>query len=846
MRTISLFLFLIIANQLFAGQHPEYHSLDSNDPIAFDGKHIIYQNQQITLGPTAFFIDGQLSDAEAAQYDFVFNSINEAAKELTNGTEQNPMTLYIAPWVYWIDNPDDPEVRVPKENDSAPFGLEIECQWLKFQGLNQHAGNVILASNRGQTMGAKGNFTMFKIMGDGLSSENITFGNYCNIDLVFPLNPTLNRDKRGSAIVQAQLAWVEGDKIVARNTRFISRLNLLPFCGGERTLFDSCHFECTDDALAGRGIYLNCTFGFYSSKPFAITEKTGAVFLNCDITSYTRGEQYFVKWFGQMAVIDCRMQATNVDYWGWRQDLETASLYYDYNNQLNGKGTLIGSKDPFFTIDLTNKAALKAYRFEYQNQVIYNTYNLLKGTDDWDPMNIKEMVLSAEKEMGELLTQLPTQLTLSVTQSALETGKDSALLTAKVYTFDALENNSQSITWSVAGNNKNLITLQVNDDHTCTVIPTNSNDETADVIVVAETGSGLKAASKLSIAPAYIAPPEFKSNPVISKAKNQLIVDYKLDMKYEDQSLISWYRCSNAAGDNAIKVAVSRFNEPLKTYALSTADVGYYLMATVEPKHLRCNAGAAISYIYPEPINNEDVIYTNKYVVDLASLPTDYQDKVIPGFWTVDCFKPLDTDEYKEWAADTLKNSWYYGSGINGAANDTGLIQATKGARLRYTPVASKFTDMKVSFTVCPAKTAGQGFSSARAQYMDICIKFDTKNLTGFALRLIRTTKYGDAIDCMFMKYENGVATPIGEPVSTSCYRSPCSVSLEITGKKLTAHMQTSISYFEQVERPEVKPVVDMEISVEPNAFGGFGIQHTGTVGSGASLIKDLKLEWGE
>ncbi len=164
---------------------------------------------------------------------------------------------------------------------------------MKFQGLSNDPTNVVLACNRGQTIGAKGNFTMFRFFGNGTAAENITFGNYCNVDLNYPLLPKLNRKKRASAIVQAQLIICDGDKILARNSRFVSRLNLCPFVGGKRVLFDRCHFESTDDALCGTGVYLNCTLDFYSSKPFYRTNGTGAVFLNCDITSYVKDRAVF-------------------------------------------------------------------------------------------------------------------------------------------------------------------------------------------------------------------------------------------------------------------------------------------------------------------------------------------------------------------------------------------------------------------------------------------------------------------------------------------------------------------------------------------------------------------------
>ncbi len=843
-------MLLVTCMQVFmlvnAGLKSHYKSLDPNNPISFHGSYFIYKNQKIDLGPKAFFIDGQLSDQETAAYDFVYNSVNEAVRHVVDGTEEEPMVLYMAPYVYWIDDPDDQEIRIPKPGEGSPYGLEIECEWLRFQGLSEKAENVVLASNRGQTMGAKGNFTMFKIIGNGTSAENVTFGNYCNIDLEYPLKPALNRQKRGSAIVQAQLVLCRGDKIFARNTHFLSRLNLLPFYGGKRTLFDGCHFESTDDALAPRGVYLNCTFEFYSSKPFGHTEETGAILLNCDILSLTRGEQYLVKSRGPIAAVDCRMTSELVTYWGWKSEPPLESRNYNYNNQLNKKMVVVGSKHPYATVDMTGKEVLDAYRFEYNNQVIYNTYNLLKGNDDWDPMGIKSLVLEVEKQKGKSFSKLPTQLIVSPTRKKIETGKDEVTLTATFKYFSGEVAEREKITWMVAPEQKLLVELKDNKDGSCTVVPTNKNDETKEVIVYASTSSGLEAASVVYVTPKILEAPKFIATPIIQKVKRgQLFVDYKLDMPFEDQSLVTWYRCSDSSGSNPVKVAVSRFNEPEKMYQLSNDDVGYFMMVSVAPKHLRCEAGEHVFYTMNKAIEKEDVLARDGvYVVDLKTLPTNIQQKVIPGFWTVDCSKPEDTSEWRDWEADNSKDSWYYGPGINGAANDTGIVQASKGARLRYTPSGKEFGDMKVRFTACTAKTAGQGFSSAKAQYMDIFIKFDNENMNGYALRLYRTTKYHNAIDCVFMKYENGRATPVCEPVSTSCYRTPCYITVETKGDKIMAHMESPADYFVEPGRPEVKLSVDMNAVISSNTFGGMGFQHTGTVGSGATLIKDLVIEW--
>ena len=100
------------------------------------------------------------------------------------------------------------------------------------------------------------------------------------------------------------------------------------------------------------------------------------------------------------------------------------------------------------------------------------------------------------------------------------------------------------------------------------------------------------------------------------------------------------------------------------------------------------------------------------------------------------------------------KDYWIYGEGFNGARG-TGLLQDQKGARLLYTPLDKEYGDMKVELFVDPTKMAGQGFGSATGQYMDVYIKFDTKTLTGYALRIIRTTKFSNAVDFLLMKYEH-------------------------------------------------------------------------------------------
>lgn len=841
-RTIVLTISFLLS--CFSVLFSQEHKLNLNKELVFKGNHIIYKGKKIELGSNSFFIDGQLTNEETTKYKYVYNSINEASKHLINGTEASPMTLYIAPWVYWIDNPDDPEIRVPKVGETTPLGLEISCEWLRFQGLSDEAQDVVLACNRGQTIGAKGNFTMLNIKGEGVNAENITFGNYCNIDLIYPLNPKLNRQKRSSAIVQGQLIFSNGDKVFARNTRFMSRLNTGPFWGSKRTLFDRCHFESTDDALNGTAVYLNCTFGIYSSKPFGHTSGTGAVFLNCDIQSFTREKQYFVKGSGPVVAIDTRFTAQNLDYIGWREIPDIEARYYQYNISLNNKPIKISNNNPYTTVDMTGKTILDAYRFEFNNAVVYNTYNLLRGNDDWDPMGIKTVVEKAEKETGKNYSTIPTQLMVKPTRQTLETGRDNVTLEASVNRFGNYALRDQKVTWKISPEYQSLVKLELNEDGKCIVIPINTGNETKEVIIIASTVSGLEAASVFQIAPAFITPPTFTSLPKISKTKDgKLQLNYVLDMSFEDESLVNWYRCRDAKGGHPIEIAVSRLNKPLKTYELSSADVGYYIMAIVSPKHLRCQVGEPKTVVFKNVISEKDTKESSVIIPNFENMSAKYQPEILPGFWTLDSFAPADTFE-ENWTADNSTDPWYYGNGVNSAANDVGFVQASKGARMRYTPIGTTFGDMKVSFTAIPAKTAGQGFSSARSQYMDIGIKMDTKKMNGYALRIIRTPKYSDAVDFIIMKYENSVATPISNAITTSCYRPNCVITIEVKNNKLMVQAENTLEYFSESYPPEVTKIVNLETEIVPNNFGGISFQHTGTVHSGATLIKELKIEW--
>ena len=144
----------------------------------------------------------------------------------------------------------------------------------------------------------------------------------------------------------------------------------------------------------------------------------------------------------------------------------------------------------------------------------------------------------------------------------------------------------------------------------------------------------------------------------------------------------------------------------------------------------------------------------------------------------------------------------FYRLSVNGAVG-MGLLQAQRGARLMYTPLEGTYDHMSLELLVDPTKTAGQGFGSATGQYMDVCLKFDTQTLTGYGLRIIRTTKYANAVDFLLVRYDHGVITPISEAVSSTCYRTGCAISLDFTDS--CYHEDASSYQFDTTPRSAVE-----------------------------------------
>jgi hypothetical protein len=730
-----------------------------------------------------------LLDADAESTDnqtFVFNDFQGVVKHLGDSC-----VLYVAPGVYWVDDPDDPEIKVGKEG-REPFGCVVRCRNLRIIGLDPQAQNTVLAAQRGQTQGAIDNFTMLDIWSDSLVVENLTLGNYCNVDLDYHQNPALSRKKRSDAITQAHVGYVHGRSLTARNVRFISRLNLNPLNGAEHSYYENCHFECTDDAMNGTAVYRHCTIDLYGQKPFWSTFGRGAMFVDCDFNVMTNNrEMYFCKQGGPLALIDCRYHAPSDSiYIGWTAYPQKWLRCYQKNFTLNGRPYIIGTR-------------------QQENTIVIDALPVLPNE--------------------------PPYLAISRHEAEMQVGGEPLRL--------HVQGNGRKVVWQIPAPYNQIATLDApTGDSVVVSVACEQIDDPVSFPVTAYAADGHNipavAVCQVTIQPPLLPAPTFVRQPRITIKNGVARVDYQLDLQgHKDQTRIVWGRLDSDDCQQEAFLADSN-DGPQYAYKLRPSDVGRRLMVSLRPASDRSTKGELVQ-IVSRQIRAKDVKQPYCLETDFSDIRCQWSQGLVADAWQADGFKPADTVEYP-WTFEPKKPMWEYGEGFNGAVGK-GLLQAQRGARLMYTPAQGSYADMTLTLQVDPTKTAGQGFGSATGQYMDVCLKFDTQTLTGYGLRIIRTTKHAKAVDFYLVAYHNGTIRQISQAISATCYRTGCTITLAAKGRLLTAHVETATPKPQDSTLPHV---VDLSAQIEPLPFGGIAIQHTGSCGESTTMLHHLKATW--
>ena len=904
--------------------------LDKGDPVYFYGTYIMYQNKKIDLGPKAIYIDGSLSDELVAQHQYVYNDFmlavskqddplppdyEEAGKTgkgaLVNGTgEDDRMRVLIAPWVYWCDSLGYKNPAIATDGVGAGiWGMRFSCDWLSLEGLSDNGRNVILAGNRGQSHGSYGNWTLFNHSGSGeLYLEDITIANYCCLDLEYPLNPSLSYPRRTSSATQSQLYSYNGSRVLAFRSNFISRLNLMP-PSATRTLYVDCHFESTDDSLPGGAgvVYLNCDLDFYSNRPHGGV--SGVVYLNCDFNSHiglndTTG-QLISKGDGDAAIIDGRFHHDNPEMKaGWTLLPNSTRRNYQYNVTMNGRQITMSADKPGVSVKLENYPnLLKAYKFTYNGETVYNTYNLLRGNDEWDPMNIKAKVTAASTG-GMDLGAIPRRMTASTDSVSLTYNAGNPPSTTTNYAVTQMVASAPTdnalagtITWNIFSGSDGASIQSGVPENQATLTAANTGFVNIPVIVEAVSALGLHAAVQITSIPQQIAAPTFTVNPAISYADGKLTVNYAYNLpnpNIVDTSGITWYRAEDASGTNRVPVMVSRLDVPEKVYTLTAGDVGHYIQVEVSPKFQISPAGTMKSASYASAITAANVSNTKIINIDFKNFPGTGQTAVKPGFWTVDTWRPYvgfqpaefnrptsNTSGQQVFAAPAVTSStnvWNYNTGTAGMTGIYGALHNQRGARLMYTPSTGSYGDMTLTLELGTEKNAAQGFGSAD-QYMDFMIKYDTATNSGYGLRVERLGDSSSATVINLIKYDGveywhadlGTEPPGTNPQQVTprityltrtgywemgqdstfvkVYDTFCTIELKTEGKKLSATVTRAWESRDGSTKAGTDSYMPVNLEVEldeigASNFGGVMLNNTGTTGQNSTGLRYLDLEW--
>jgi len=747
---------------------------------------------------------------------FTFRTLDEVVESgmLDKGTAAQPVKLYVAPGVYWIHNPDDDGewLRAPLIGWSLPYEKTISFKWLHIIGLDEDPRRVVFAARKGQSFGCIGNYTMFHLLGEGLYLKNLTIGNYCNIDLEYPGDPSLNRKRRTDTITQAQLGDFNGQEMLAENCRFVSRLNLYPISGAMKCVYDRCHFESTDDALNGHAIYHDCDFDFYGGAPLGGTHRGGAVFLKCQFRVHS-GKLSIVKVRGQMTAIGCNFAAKGTPVGG---NANPEVWAYEYGNTWNGEPFTLNDIN-IHTVSLADKPLLESY------------YD--KATDTF-PLEklLGNMTIVPEYPLWKKSDAAPAPILLKaeLPEAPLTFDGEKVPVKTQLYTYFMEERPETAVSFRVPEQDAAYL-LSVQDGvQSCLIENRNDSPRPIATEMTAYTESGLEAQIPVALIPKKKEPPKFEKIPEIVFAEDRFVLSYALSVASDlDNSHIIWYR----QDPSGARLSIQESDGPdAAFYTPDEDDIGCILSAEIAPRSLASDCGDIGSAKLSAPVSAEQVKIRHRKYTDFSRLPLDNREG--KGIFCTNVFTPRPEERGVEWGkhiGEIPPRPWIYGS-LGAGCVGSGLYFRIQGSSVTYQPNHSGSKDMSVHLLLDPAKSGGQGFGSAD-QYMDLGIGFDWKNMTGPALRIKRTTKASDGVEVSLVHYENGITTQLTEPVIASCFLTGCDIHIDTVGGKLTASMKCSAEPLES--QKEKGWLHQISLAAECESAGvDFCLVHTGTCGN--------------
>ena len=233
---------------------------------------------------------------------------------------------------------------------------------------NDYSGKT---DNTGKKLRTFTSFTC-QVAGNNIVFENVTFMN------------------SAGRVGQAVAMHVEGDRCVFRNCKFIGNQDTLLAAGeNARQYFDHCTIEGTTDFIFGpaTAFFDRCTIvskvdSYVTAASTLPTQQFGFVFLNCKLLSDSVGRKVYLgrpwRLYAFTAFINCELgeQILPEGWHNWsKPEAEKTARYMEYKS--TGPGA--------------NPSARVAWSRQLSDDEVKNftAQNVLKGFDNWNPMEAK-------------------------------------------------------------------------------------------------------------------------------------------------------------------------------------------------------------------------------------------------------------------------------------------------------------------------------------------------------------------------------------------------------------------------------------------------------------------------
>lgn len=729
-------------------------------------------------------VDGNLDRDDAASLRF--KTLQAAYAAAPPGTEAKRTVIGIKPNVYLL----------PPVGPRTP-SLKIAKNYITFLGLTNNRRKVVLADNRGLMQGADDDGYILDIDAVGFTAKNLTVINFCNTDYEYPGDPSKNLKKRSDVVTQAVALQAAGDKHVYENVALLSRLDTM-FLRTTRSYFKNVYIEGTDDWMGGGQISLweNSTLVYPTGT--GVMSASNVVFRNCRFEA-ARGMQFYKAEYGGGArpnvlidsVLPVASLQSRVAWIRGKPQPRPAFYSLTYHNKDS-----VGKPAVIYDSDVGDPSFVYTRELSDEEVRAYNPWNLLRATpsgvvDNWDPAGVRGQYETAGE--GDLVYRMA----LTGSGATIRTGGPGATIGATVTPSRAVD---ATVIWSAKSD---LISLSGTTGPNVVVTAHNTTSKPQWAAVTASTPNGYSVTAYVYAEPRYINPPAVTSAPRIGIPRNGVVsVTYGLALgAQEDQSLVSWSICDDAACSKAREVAVSRGNQPLKTLPLMRGFAGKFIRVKVQPKVEISEAGAPVYAVSDAPLAAPAIPSAN-VSLKARSLVTDPHESYVSGLWTV----------AGPWSVAS-EPEFIDGYGVRSGNGPASLLYQED----------SEHGDMRIDLVMTPDKTAGQGFSvpgspleaGPRNLHSDVYIKYDPRTKNGYALRYWRTTQ--SATKCMFQLYKivDGIGSPIDDrQVLSGVFKPNTIMTLRITQNRFVVDATNS----------EHNDSLHLEGSVTPNRFGGGGV----------------------